>query len=77
MTIKLCELKESRNLQITLSDKPSTFSVEIQNGVIYSYNDDFNLIRIVVSNPDLIDPTLKGLKKLLQGTDIEIIREKV
>ena len=76
MTIKLCELKESRNLQITLSEKPSTFSVEVQSGVIYSYNDDFDLVRILVKKPDLIDPVLKGLKELLQGTDIEIIREK-
>jgi hypothetical protein len=75
MTIKLCESAKSKILLIELYNKPSTFCVEMQPDVLYSYNDNFDLIKIEVRNPQMIKPLLNELHSLLDHSDIKIIRE--
>lgn len=76
MTIRLREENHQvKHVLIELSEEVSTFSVEVQPGLIYHYNEALNPTQIEVRDPSLIEPLLKGLEELLQDPEVKIIRK--
>ncbi|MBI1871509.1 MAG: hypothetical protein HYS07_09980 [Chlamydiae bacterium] len=75
MLIRLYEEKEKRTLVIELYESPSMFTVEIQSGLFYGYDEALTLTRIDVRDEKLIDPILYELEELLKSADVKIIKK--
>lgn len=76
MIIRLYEEKNVRTrLTIELYERESTFSVEMQKGLLYHYDKDLVLIRIDVRDPTLINNLMKELEEVLNDSEIKIIRK--
>ncbi len=76
MTIRVREENhEVKYVLIELSEAVSTFSVEVEPGLVYHYDENFNPTQIEVKDPNMIEPLLKGLQEVLQDPNVKIIRK--
>ncbi len=76
MTIRVREENhEVKHVLIELSEAVSTFSVEVEPGLIYHYDEQLNPTQIEVKDTALIEPFLKGLQEVLKDPNVKIIRK--